>query len=107
MRVGHSLQKMKETSDKARLGLLNYKSGAAWLLLLENKDVLNFSGISKTYFDRSAQWMMQRLHGYRVNGKKARFTECEYAKLSEALRHIAQRLIKAADEIDAAAMMEA
>jgi len=44
--------------------------------------------------------LLQRLHGYVVNGKPARFKPEEYKILSDALRDIAAKALRAADAID-------
>lgn len=95
---------MDKATETARAHLIETKYGAAKVWMVENKDLLNFSGIAKKYFDRSAQWLMQRLHKYEVHGKQSEFKEEEYTMLSKALRDLAARLNKAADEIDNAIM---
>lgn len=97
---------MDRATEIARTNLIKSKYGAAKVWMVENKDLLNFSGITKNYFGRSAQWIMQRLHKYEVHGKQVSFKEEEYKTLSDALRDLAYRLNKAADEIDKAEMEE-
>lgn len=82
--------------------LSSIKYGAVWCCMIKMSDYIKFSGIAKEYFGKSSQWIHQRLHGYIVNGKQAQFTEDEYKKFCEALRDIAAKLIKAADDIDKA-----
>ena len=43
---------------------------------------------------------MQRLHGYEVNNKPARFKPEEFKILSDALRDIAAKALRIADAID-------
>lgn len=79
------------------------KSEAVWVAFLELRGLINASGIARQYFSRSAAWITQRINGNIVFGKKASFRPEEYSRLSEAFRDIARRLMKYADEIDAAA----
>lgn len=97
---------MDKATEIARKNLVSTKYGASKVWMVENRDLLNFSGIAKKYFGRSAQWLMQRLHKYEVHGKESTFKEEEYTTLACALRDLAERLIKAADEIDNATMEE-
>jgi len=60
---------------------------------------LNLSQFSKRYFGKTKSWLFQRLHGWNVHGKPARFTESEKKRFSEALillsddiRNVAQKL---------------
>ena len=94
---------MKKKNDlDVQKELSNIKYGAAWCCMMNLSDYIKFSGIAKAYFNKSSQWIHQRLHGYIVNGKEAQFTEDEYKKFSDALRDIAAKLNKAADDIDKA-----
>ncbi len=94
---------MKKKNDlDVQKELSNIKYGAAWCCRMNLSDYIKFSGIAKAYFNKSSQWIHQRLHGYIVNGKEAQFTEDEYKKFSDALRDIAAKLNKAADDIDKA-----
>lgn len=92
----------KTAIDKARAILSEEKDGAVWLTLMDVGEYLNFSGIARKYFGRSGNWLLQRLHGYIVNGKPAAFKEAEYAQLTGALRDMAELLNQAADRIDKA-----
>lgn len=94
---------MKETEENlARAAKLDptTKTDAVWLAGLEICGFINFSGVARKYFNRSAQWLTQRLHGNEVNGKPAVFKPDEMALFSAALRDMAGRLTKAADRID-------
>lgn len=84
---------------QARAFLSEEKDGAAWLALIDVGDFLNFSGIARKYFGRSGSWLLQRLHGYNVNGKTATFKTKEYKVLEDALRSMASQLNEAADRI--------
>ena len=54
----------------------------------------------------SPAWILQRLHGYEVNGKPARFKPEEYDRLAEAMVHVAELLRKNAEAIRQAAADE-
>lgn len=88
--------------DKIIERLLEFKHNAVYVAFMECKNVISFSGISKEYFDKSSAWMLQKLHGYDVHGKKARFSANEYEQLIHAMRDIADRLNKYADYIEKA-----
>lgn len=89
----------KSAVEKARAYLSEEKDGAAWLALIDVGDFLNFSGVARRYFGRSSGWLLQRLHGYNVNGKPATFKSTEYKVLEDALRSMASQLTEAADRI--------
>lgn len=92
----------KTAIDKARTILSEDKAGSAWLTLIDVGEYLNFSGIARKYFGRSGNWLLQRLHGYMVNGKPAEFKASEYRQLTDALRDMAAQLNQAADRIEQA-----
>lgn len=68
----------------------------AEILLREQlKDILpavSLAYVAKTYFNKTRQWLYQRINGTLVNGKPAKFTPEEIATLNNALRDIANRL---------------
>ena len=49
--------------------------------------------IANTYFNKSRQWLYQRINGNIVNGKQASFTKEEIDILNHALNDIGNRLI--------------
>lgn len=55
-------------------------------------DALSLSYIAKKYFNRSKEWLYQRLNGYKVNGKPAQFTPEERKKLADALLDISNQV---------------
>ncbi len=93
-------EKTKETLEKARQLLETKKDTAVWVGMIDLNDALNYSYMARTYFGKSAQWLMQRLHGYEVNNKPARFKPEEFKILSDALRDIAAKALRIADAID-------
>lgn len=92
--------KTRHIEGKDRTALLAEKNTAVWVNYMELADMLNFSQIAEKYFQRKPSWILQRLHGFEVNGKKAMFKPEQYQVLTAALRDIAARLLDAADEID-------
>lgn len=68
------------------------------LILREQlKDVLpiiSLAYIAKTYFNKTRQWLYQRINGSLVNGKPAKFTDEERKILNSALQDIADLLMK-------------
>lgn len=83
---------------------ITLKSEATWVAFMELGGLLNTSALARQYFNRSPGWLLQRLNGNTVFGKKAEFREEDYRTLAEALRDIARRLEVHADEIEHAAM---
>lgn len=55
-------------------------------------DVINFSYIARTYFNKSKHWLYQRINGYNVNGQKATFTDNERAKFNAALDDVRYKI---------------
>ena len=54
------------------------------------EEYINLSKISKTYFGKTKSWLFQRLHGYTVHNKPAKFTDEEKKELSKALLHLSE-----------------
>ena len=59
-------------------------------------EAVSLSYIAKTYFGKSRGWLMQKVNGNTVNGKKAAFTPSESRQMREALQDLSQKLSKAA-----------
>lgn len=82
------LQKSEEglraTIDRAEEVLLIAQFG-------ELAGALSLSFIARKYFDRSKEWLYQRLKGYKVNGKPAQFTPEERQRLADALLDISKQ----------------
>ena len=98
----NEMEEIKEIGRKAREKLAREKIGAVWLAMIDCADYVNFSAIDRDYYNRSANWFHQRLHGYEVNGKPAQFKPEEVNTFAKALRDISAKLAAAADTIDAA-----
>lgn len=59
-------------------------------------EAISFSYIAKKYFGKSRAWLMQKVNGNKVNGKKAAFSEEEREKFRAALLDISDKLTAAA-----------
>ena len=59
-------------------------------------EAISFSYIAKKYFGKSRGWLMQKVNGNMVNGKKASFTTAESKKFRDALLDISRQLSLAA-----------
>lgn len=88
--------------EKAKTELSKETHGAVWLAMIELSDYIKFSAIAKSHFNKSSNWILQRLHGYEVNGKPAQFKPEETAIFVKALRDISKKLNESADRIEQA-----
>ena len=91
-----------EIVAKAKKELAKGKNGAVWLAMIELSDFIKFSAIAKIHFNKSSNWILQRLHGYEINGKPAQFKPEETKIFVQALREIANKLNESADRIEQA-----
>jgi hypothetical protein len=55
--------------------------------------------VSEIYFGKTRSWLFQRLHGYKVHGKQAEFSESERKKLSDALLDLGENIKSVAMKI--------
>ncbi|MDO4783098.1 MAG: DUF5053 domain-containing protein [Capnocytophaga felis] len=62
------------------------------LQLAEISEFINMSYIAKHYFNRSKQWLSQRLNGNIVGGKPRYLSESEKQTLNNALKDLSQRI---------------
>lgn len=53
---------------------------------------ISLSYIAKTYFNKSRQWIYQRLNGIDVNGKPAKFTNDEIQTLKHAMEDLSRKI---------------
>lgn len=60
--------------------------------LEEISEIVSFSYIAKKYFGKSRQWLFQRIYGYKVNGKPARFSDKEIEVFNSALKDISKKI---------------
>ncbi|WP_065218078.1 MULTISPECIES: DUF5053 domain-containing protein [Butyricimonas] len=82
-----TINEAKNFIEKADDALLRDKLG-------EIPEVISLSYIAKKYFGKSRNWLYQRINGYLVNGKPARFTEEERKKFIAAINDISDILKK-------------
>lgn len=80
----------------------NAPTGPLWLAMTDTADLINYSTIARHYFQRTPNWLTQRLRGNIVNGRPAQFTPEQLQQFTAALRDIATRLQRAAAAIEAA-----
>ncbi len=76
------MQQYKDTSDE--ISVLKQLDGI--------EEYINLSKLSQSYFGKTKSWIYQRLHGYMVHGKPAKFTDTEKKTLSEALLNLSENL---------------
>ena len=60
--------------------------------LLEIENVISYSYIAKNYFHKSNEWLYQRIRGYNVNGKEAKFSKEELNTLNLAMQDISKKI---------------
>ena len=58
----------------------------------EVREAISFSYIAKKYFGKSRGWLMQKVNGNTVNGKRLAFTETERKQFRAALQDISNQL---------------
>ena len=58
----------------------------------EVKEILSLSYIAKNYFNKSRQWLNQRINGSIVNGKPAKFTDDQLRVFNNALHDISKKI---------------
>ena len=74
-------------SMKEELNVLKTKAK-----LLEIEDVISYSYIAKNYFHKSNEWLYQRIRGYKINGKTAKFSKEELNTLNYAMQDISKKI---------------
>lgn len=89
-----------------RTELMKEKQGAVWQIFFELNGLINVSKFARIFFNKSHSWFMQRVNGYDVNHKRARFNAKDYEKISSSFRQLAKRLNDYADELDHAELCE-
>ena len=60
--------------------------------LLEIDEMISYSYIAKNYFKKSNEWLYQRIRGYNVNGKPAKFSKEELNILNFAMQDISKKI---------------
>lgn len=91
--------------ELSKTALQRTKSGATWLALMDLSDRIKWAGIAQK-MGKSNNWLLQRLHGYEVNGKPAKMKESEYESFVSELRKLAEQVNQAADAIENASLKD-
>ncbi|MBO9620196.1 MAG: DUF5053 domain-containing protein [Niabella sp.] len=60
--------------------------------LADVSEIISLSYISKKYFNKTRQWVYQRVNGSLVNGKPAKFTNEEIKTLNKAFKDIGRKI---------------
>lgn len=60
--------------------------------LEEVSEFISLSYVAKKYFNKSKEWLYQRINGYTVNGKPAQFTNEEIGTLNYALQDLSKKI---------------
>lgn len=89
-----------------RAELMQEKQGAVWQIFFELNGLINVSKFARIFLKKSHAWFMQRVNGYDVNHKPAKFTPEDYGRISTSFRDLAKRLNEYADELDKAQVCE-
>ena len=84
--INEAVDKMMNTVE-SNLNELSVK-----IQLAEVEGFLNLAYIAKHYFGKTKNWLYQRLNGYLVNGKKAKFNEEEIEIFNRALSDMSMKL---------------
>ena len=85
---------LQETVKEARRFVERAEDALLRDKLGEIPEVISLSYIAKKYFGKSRNWLYQRINGYLVNGKPARFTDEERKKFVAAINAISDMLKK-------------
>jgi hypothetical protein len=60
--------------------------------LLEIENIISYAYIAKNYFNKSNEWLYQRIRGYNINGKTAKFSKEELNTLNFAMQDISKKI---------------
>ncbi|MDR1056772.1 MAG: DUF5053 domain-containing protein [Prevotellaceae bacterium] len=55
-------------------------------------EIIPLAYIARTYFHKSKHWLYQRIHGYMINGKHAKFTGEQLQTFNNALKDIGDKI---------------
>jgi hypothetical protein len=85
-----------EFSD-SMLEMLSETANRAEELVIKEKlqsvlPIISTSYLAKNYFNKSRQWLYQRINGNIVNGKPAKFNENEIKILNSALQDVSKKI---------------
>ena len=95
----------KKSHEYWRGQCIEDKPGAVFIAITELEGLINTGRLASQYFKEGWNWMTERMNNSMCYDRHcAHFTEEEYRRLAEAMRDVARRLERHADEIDAARM---
>ena len=91
------------TADEYEAGINQFEEGIRQALAKSDElvfraklgdmpEALSFSYIAQKYFGKSRSWLMQKVNGNVVNGKKACFSDQERIQFREALQDLSKKL---------------
>ena len=60
--------------------------------LIEISKMVSMSYIAQNYFNKTRQWLYQKINGNIINGKKATFTQDEIKTLNYALQDMSKKI---------------
>lgn len=94
-----------ERYERNRRRAIRHKPGATENSFSELEWLINQSRFASQYFKESLLWFTGRMNYCNAHSRHSvTFTEEEYHQVAEAMRDVARRLERHADEIDAARM---
>lgn len=83
------VESARQTADRAEALVKRIKVREQ---LSEVLPILPLSYIAKNYFNKSRQWLYQRVNGNIVNGKPAEFTDEEIEVFNTAIQDLSRKL---------------
>lgn len=92
--------KTKE-SNEMRECIIETKSGATWNTFVELENIISEENFATQYLGESGEWFAKKLEHSGAHDRDG-FSDQEYLRITESLRHIAKRLLAHADEIERA-----
>jgi hypothetical protein len=87
--------KQNDKNDVSSPTLITDMKRRVWDILI----AISWREIAHTYFGKSSMWLYHKLDAVEENGSVDGFSEQETAQFKEALRDLARRINKCADEI--------
>lgn len=81
-----AIEQVKETIDRIETTIVRQQMESIL-------PFISLSYMAKKYFNKSRQWLYQRINGSTVNGKMARFTRQEIEILNHALKDMGHKLL--------------
>lgn len=91
---------MEELKKEIKDHFAKSKTDAVYYMVTTLCPDINMSELARQCFGKSVAWVQQRMHGYNVNGKPARFTAEECDMLCKYLRDLSAKINEVADMIN-------